>query len=160
VAAAAHVDVATLHYHFPDKEELVRGVVGHALARFQETLPRTGRPADQLRGHFAGLRKLSRDEPGLFAVMGELWLRAGRDPAVGTILRRTDRVWHSTLTDLLRAAKRDGTIAASLDPEAAAMLIVAGLKGLYVLPGVASAPRRLDATLDQLERWLGLKRSR
>jgi AcrR family transcriptional regulator len=74
VAAEVGVNVATLHYYFPSKETLIRGVLVHAMQRFRSTLPGAGAPADQLRSNFAGVRRLVRTEPELFAVMGELAL--------------------------------------------------------------------------------------
>src|SRR5712691_2040370 len=85
VAGAVGVNVATLHYYFPTKEALVRGVVGHAFGRFGTTLKAGGPAAAVLRSHFEGLRRLDRDEPELFAVMGEVALRAARDDAIAEI---------------------------------------------------------------------------
>jgi len=34
VADEVGVNIATLHYYFPSKEALIRGVVGHAMGRF------------------------------------------------------------------------------------------------------------------------------
>src|SRR5207249_9966108 len=82
VAAGVGLNIATLHYYFPTKEALIRGVVGHAMGRFRSTLAPAGSPGAQLRAHFAGLRRLARAEPELFAVMGELALRAHRDRAI------------------------------------------------------------------------------
>src|SRR3989442_10522502 len=75
VAAAVGVNIATLHYYFPHKEDLIRGVVAHAMGRFRGTLGGAGSAEDQLREHFRGLRRLSRDEPELFTVMAELAIR-------------------------------------------------------------------------------------
>ena len=156
VAGAVGINIATLHYYFPRKHDLVRSVVGHALARFRSTLTLEGAPGDRLRKHFRELRALARREPELFRVMGELALRAARDPAIGAILRKTDDAWHATLRDLLREARTDGAVPTDIDPEAMAALIVAALKGTYLLPGAAARNERLDLTLRQLERSLGL----
>src|SRR5919201_6716908 len=96
IAAAVGVNIATLHYYFPHKQDLVRSVVGHAMARFRSTLLAEGPASERLRAHFDGIRRLSREEPELFAVMGELALRASRDAAIATILRKTDDTWHAT----------------------------------------------------------------
>lgn len=156
IAAQAGVNIATLHYYFPTKEALVRGVVGHALGRFRSTLPAAGSPATQLRGHFKALRRLARDEPELFAVMGELALRARRDPAVAAILHETDDVWHAALGGLLRRARKEGAIDSGAPVDDVTGLIVAALRGSFLLPAASRSPRRLDQTLRQLERWLGL----
>ena len=156
VAGAVGLNVATLHYYYPTKEALIRGVVGHAMGRFRSTLSPAGSPGEQLRAHLGGLRRLARDEPELFAVMGELALRARRDRAIAAIVRETDEVWHATLAGLLRRAQKEGAIAPVLKPDDAAGVIVATLKGIFILPADARDARRLDRTLDQLERWLGL----
>ena len=155
VADAVGLNVATLHYYFPTKEALIRGVVGQALTRFQSTLSATGSATDQLRGHFSGLRRLSRSDPELFAVMGELALRAVRDRSLAATIRKTDQIWHSTLSELLRRAQKEG-IATGANPDDAAGLIVAALKGMFMLPAESRNPQRLGQALDQLERWLGL----
>jgi len=63
VAAGVGLKIATLHYYFPTKEALIRGVVAHAMDRFRSTLAPHGSPADQLRNHLRAVRKLLRDEP-------------------------------------------------------------------------------------------------
>src|ERR1700751_4980732 len=79
VAADVGVNIATLHYYFPTKEALIRAVIGQAMQRFTETMPREGSPVDQLRGHFRAIAWLMKTDQQLWAVMGELVLRAPRD---------------------------------------------------------------------------------
>ena len=86
VAAEAGVNIATLHYYFPTKEALIRGVVEHAMRRFRSTLAPHGTPEGQLRNHLRAVRRLLQDEPQLGAVMGELSLRSARDPAIARIM--------------------------------------------------------------------------
>src|SRR5437867_12297643 len=93
IAADVGVNIATLHYYFPTKEALIRSVIGHAMQRFGETMPRDGSPVEQLRGHLRALASLLKDDPQLWAVMGELVLRAPRDAGLGRILRQTDAEW-------------------------------------------------------------------
>jgi TetR/AcrR family transcriptional repressor of nem operon len=158
VAAAVGLNIATLHYYFPTKEALVRGVVEHAQERFRATLAAKGRAGDLLRSHFEGLRCLGRDEPEIFAVMGELALRAARDPAIASIMKEMDQIWHATLRGLLRRAQEDDAIDKKVDVTDAAALIVATLKGVYLLPAGSPRQERLTQALRQLERWLGITR--
>ena len=97
VAAAVKINIATLHYYFPTKEALVAAVLAHAMARFRTTLTGGDDAAAMLRSHFAGLRRLEREEPELFAVMGELALRAARDKTIAGIMSEVDQTWHATL---------------------------------------------------------------
>src|ERR1700680_1481084 len=89
VASEVGVNVATLHYYFPTKEALIRAVVGHAMGRFRTTFAPGGSPGAQLEAHFRGVRRLFRDEPELFAVMGELAQRSARDASIATIFKET-----------------------------------------------------------------------
>jgi AcrR family transcriptional regulator len=154
IANAVGVNIATLHYHFPTKEALVRGVVAYAFTRFRSTLTPEGAAVDQLRQHFTGLRRLARDEPELFAVMGELALRAPRDPAIGTLMQATDDAWHGMMRTLLRRARAEGGINTDVDPDDFAALVVVALRGTYLLPVASSHPERVDRALGQLERLL------
>ncbi len=158
VAAAVGVNIATLHYYFPHKEDLIRGVVAHAMGRFRGTLGGAGSAEDQLRAHFRGLRRLSRDEPELFTVMAELAIRGVRDTTLRKIVGGTDDAWRAMLRTLLRRAKDEGAVAAGLDPDGMAAVIVATLKGTFMLP--ASEPENVERTFRQLETLVGLRATR
>ena len=155
VAAMVGVNIATLHYYFPHKEDLIRGVVGYAMGRFRGTLGGAGSAEDQLRAHFRGLRRLSRDEPELFAVMAELAIRGVRDSTLRRIVGGTDDAWRAMLRTLLRRAQDEGALRADLDPEGMAAVIVATLKGTFMLP--ASEPDNVERTFRQLEMLVGLR---
>src|SRR5438093_10595215 len=62
IAADVGVNIATLHYYFPTKEALIRGVIGHAMQRFRATLPEDGTPADRLRAHLRALAQLLKED--------------------------------------------------------------------------------------------------
>ncbi|MDQ6884149.1 MAG: TetR/AcrR family transcriptional regulator [Candidatus Dormibacteraeota bacterium] len=154
VAAGVGLNIATLHYYFPTKEALIRGVVAHAMERFRSTLAPHGSPADQLRNHLRAVRKLLREEPELRAVMGELALRSARDPSLARIMGEANEAWHHTLRGLLRRAVREGHLAPDLDTDDVAASIMATLTSM-TLPTNVSADRT-DRAFRQLERWLGL----
>jgi len=160
VAGAVGVNIATLHYYFPSKEDLIRGVVGYAMSRFQSTLASGGTAGEQLRAHFRGLRRLSRDEPELFAVMGELMLRSSRDRGLAEIIKKTNEYWSGTLRGLIRDAREERAVPRDIDPNGMAAVIVATLKGVYLLPGTSAPTADLEKTLRQLERLLGLTKKR
>ena len=158
VAAMVGVNIATLHYYFPHKEDLIRGVVAYAMGRFRGTLGGAGSAEDQLRAHFRGLRRLSRDEPELFAVMAELAIRGVRDTSLRRIVGGTNDAWRAMLRTLLRRAQDEGALRADLDPEGMAAVIVATLKGTFMLP--ASEPENVERTFRQLEMLVGLRAKR
>jgi len=157
VAAEVGVNIATLHYYFPSKEALIRGVVGHAMGRFRTAFAPGSKPGEQLAAQFQGIRRLAKDEPELFMVMGELALRSGRDPAIAGIFKETIQAWHDTLVTLVRHAQKEGFVDKRLDPETIASLVIATLNGLFMVPVANTASNRVDKALAQLERFLGLK---
>lgn len=155
VAADAGVNIATLHYYFPTKEALIRGVVEYAMGRFRSTLAPHGSPDAQLTNHLKAVRALLRNEPEIGAVMGELALRSARDASLARILRESNDVWHRTLRGLLRRSARAGSLSPELDTDEAAAMIVATLTSM-VLPSIALA--RKDQAQRELERWLNSSR--
>jgi AcrR family transcriptional regulator len=156
VADDVGVNIATLHYYFPTKEALIRGVVGHAMGRFRTAFAPGSRPGEQLAAQFKGIRRLAADEPELFTVMGELALRSTRDPAMAAIFQDTIRAWHDILVVLVRHAQSEGFVDKQLDPETTASLVIATLSGLFMVPVADTAPDRVDKALAQLEGFLGL----
>jgi AcrR family transcriptional regulator len=154
VAAEVGVNIATLHYYFPTKESLIRGVLEHAMGRFRSTLAPHGSPADQLRNHLRAVRKVLGEEPELGTVMGELALRSSRDKAMATLMTEMYDAWHATMRGLLRRAVKAGHLRPEIDSDGVAALVVASLTAM-TLPTMA-AGRRTDQAMRQLERWLGV----
>lgn len=151
IAAQAGVNIATLHYYFPTKEALIRGVVAHVMGRFRSTLEPHGSPDHQLANHFKALRALLQREPEIRLVMGELAVRSARDASLARILRETNDNWHLLLRGLLHRAVTEGGLRRELDSDAAASLIIATVSSL-MLPPMSSARR--DQAFHELERWL------
>jgi len=154
VAAEVGVNIATLHYYFPTKEYLIRGVLERAMGLFRSTLTPHGSPADQLRNHLRAVRSLLINEPELASVMGELALRSARDKSIASIMTEMYDVWHATMRGLLRRAAKAGDLRPELDSDGVAAVVVATLTAM-TLPTMADASRR-DQALRQLERWLGM----
>ena len=154
VAGEVGVNIATLHYYFPTKEALIRGVLDHAMNCFRSTLAPHGSPSEQLRNYLRATRTLLLEEPELGAVMAELALRSVRDRSIGSIMNEMYDLWHVTVRGLLRRAVKEGGLRPELDSDAVAALIIATLTSM-TLPVMADA-RRGDRALRQLEAWLGI----
>jgi len=153
VAAEVGVNIATLHYYFPTKEALIRGVVELSMQMFRSTLVPHGSSAEHLRNHLRAVRRLLRDEPRLGAVMAELGLRSARDPTLASIMEETNGAWYRMVRGLIRNAVRNGHLRPDLDSDDVAAIVVATLASM-TLPAVAGTDRA-DQVLRQLERWLG-----
>ena len=154
VAAEVGVNIATLHYYFPTKESLIRGVLEYAMGRFRSTLAPHGSPDDQLRNHLRAVRKLLVEEPELASVMGELALRSARDKSIADLMAEMYEAWHATLRGLLRRAAKEGHLRPELDNDGVAAVVIATVSAM-----MTAAPRT-DQALRQLERWLGLAETR
>ncbi len=155
VAAEAGVNVATLHYYFPTKEALIRGVVEYTMSQFRATLTPHASSRDQLRSHFHAVRALLKNHPDVGLVMGELALRSARDPSLARLMDEANEAWHRTLRALLKRAVKEGNLRPGLDSEDVASLVMATMISM-TLPTVATGPR-IDQALRELERWLGLR---
>jgi len=157
VAGRAGVNIATLHYYFATKEDLIRGVLAAAVERFR-TQEASGPgqamdPLAQLRGFLRGRQRQMLENPALFTVLLELSTRAIRDPGIRAIMAETDEAWRAHLGDLLRAGVESGAFRADLDVPAAAAGLVALSKGMHLLMVMRpdAIPDGLDA---ETERWL------
>jgi hypothetical protein len=84
--------------------------------------------------------------------MGELAMRGRRDRAIAAIVKDVDAAWEKTLTGLLRHAAKEGAIANAVKPDELAALIVATLKGLFMLSGDNRDAKAIDRQLRALER--------
>jgi len=157
VASDVGVNIATLHYYFPTKEALIRAVIGFAIARFHDTMPADGPAVDQLRGHLRALAQLLKTDQQLWAVMGELVLRAPRDAELGQIFRQTDGYWHRTLRDLIDNAIQQGAIAPALDADAMAALMIVAIKGLSLPTVTGFQPEAADQIFQTFEQLLGFQ---
>jgi AcrR family transcriptional regulator len=153
VASEVGVNIATLHYYFPTKEALIRGVLDSVMERFRSTLEPHGSPADQLRNHLRAVRKLMTDESQVASVMGELALRSTRDKSIASIMDKTYDVWQTTMRGLLRRAVREGGAPPELDSDAVAAIIITTLTAM-TLPHLRGN-NRSGLAFKQLERWLG-----
>lgn len=158
VAARAGVNIATLHYYFATKEDLISGVLAAAVKGFrrQEGSDPGLPPADplvQLRGFLRSRQRQMLENPELFTVLLELSTRAIRDPAIRAIMAQTDEEWRAHLADLLRAGLEAGVLRSDLDVPAAAAGLVALSKGMHLLMVMRpdAVPNGLDA---ETERWL------
>jgi TetR/AcrR family transcriptional repressor of nem operon len=152
VANEVGVNIATLHYYFPTKESLIRGVLEHAMGRFRSTLVPHGSPSDQLRNHLRAVRKLMTDEPELADVMGELALRSTRDRSIAAMMDNMLDYWQTTMRGLLRRAVREGGTPRELDSDSMAALIIATLTAM-TLPHIRAGGRG-DKAFRQLEKLL------
>jgi AcrR family transcriptional regulator len=74
----------------------------------------------------------------------------GRDEQVDRIVGDSLRRWHADLVDCLVEARADGTVAAQVDPQALATMLLAQLRGFQVLRQGGLKPAQLAAAAEQV----------
>ena len=154
VAEKAGVNVATLHYYFPSKMDLVTALAKFLGQQFA-TLhgpppPTTGYAAwDRLRQEFSDVRYYRAECPGLTTVMIELGLRGHRDPAVRAVMEAMKPYWRLGLETMVRDGVDDGTFRKELNVGQVTTTIMA------ILSGASSYnEEELDDTEKAVEQWL------
>jgi len=134
VSEQAGINNATLHYYFPTKEDLVRGVVEYLVQEFSTNRARANRPVlsavDELRWEFEDVAIRLREAPEQFVVMGELGVRSLRDPGIARIMREVNEGWRGHVIAILERGVSEGVFYKDLDLITTANGIIALLKGL------------------------------
>jgi AcrR family transcriptional regulator len=136
VAARAGVNIATLHYYFATKEDLIRGVVellAHEFATFrapdqpplEELSPREG-----LRSDLEDVRYQIKTRRDTYIVLFELYMRSFRDPQIREMLHVMDAGWREHLESLLSAGVRAGEFPSDLDIHATSAVLITFSKGV------------------------------
>src|SRR6266849_2099335 len=159
VAARAGVNIATLHYYFARKEDLIRGVVDYLLQQFMTAyLPgspfemRT--PLEQIRGELAEMQYLLQEKPAMFIVLNELVLRSLHDPAIHHMIEWLDEGWHNYLEQVIRDGIEQKLFRADLDPGSAATWLILLTKGTTLHYMTNPGAIDFDRIRADVERWL------
>jgi DNA-binding transcriptional regulator YbjK len=136
VAARAGVNIATLHYYFATKEDLIRGVVELLQEEFSEYRA-PGQPPLEEMSPRAGLRSEMEDvrsqimaRRDTYIALFELYMRSLRDPRIREMLREMDAGWREHLESLLSAGVRAGEFPADLDIHTTSAVLIAFSKGM------------------------------
>lgn len=159
IAARAGVNIATLHYYFASKEDLIQGVVEYLLKHFMMAyLPNSPfemkTPLEQIRGELAEVHHLLQEKPEMFIVMNELVLRSLHDPVIQQHLQWLDKGWHAYLEQILSQGKEQCLFRADIDPESAATWLILLIKGTTL--HFMTNPRAVDFDhmRAEVEHWL------
>jgi AcrR family transcriptional regulator len=159
IAARAGVNIATLHYYFARKEDLIQSVVEYLLQQFMTAyLPgspfemRT--PLEQIRGELGELQCLLQEKPEMFIVLNELVLRSLHDPAIHHMIKWLDEGWHTYLERVIRNGIEQGLFRADLDPGSAATWLILLTKGTTLHYMTNPEAIDFDRIRAEVEHWL------
>lgn len=140
VATRAGVNIATLHYYFPSKQDLVEGLAQLMGAKFvtihgPKPTP-SGYPAlDRLRQEFSDGRHYFKHEPGMVLVMQEFAMRGKRDGEVQKVVDQMNFYWRQGVEQMVLEGVRDGTFRADMDPKATLAMLMAIFSGIAAAGG-------------------------
>jgi TetR/AcrR family transcriptional regulator, regulator of cefoperazone and chloramphenicol sensitivity len=114
VAEQVGVNIATLHYYFPSKQQLIEGLsmlIGAKFVTLHGPAPApSGFPAlDRLRQEFSDGRFYLAHHPDLLLVLQEFASRGKRDPQVQKVLDQMIRHWQTNVENIVRQGMVDGT---------------------------------------------------
>jgi len=153
VKAAAQVSGSQLYHYFPDKDDLVRAVIGHQA----DTIAGNQRQADL--GSLDGLRawrdtiiaqaKRSNGKGGcpLGSLAGQL---AETDPHARTLIAVGFQQWSAAIGDSLRRLQASGRLRSGIDADDFAITLLATLQGGLLLAQVQQDSRPLETAVDTL----------
>ena len=159
VAARTGVNIATLHYYFPHKEDLIRSMVEYLLQQFMTAyLPGSPfemkTPLEQIRGELAEMQYLLQEKPDMFIVLDELVLRSLHDPAIRQMITWLDEGWHAYLEKVIRDGIEQKLFRADLDPGSAATWLILLTKGTTLHYMTNPGAIDFDRIRADVERWL------
>jgi len=154
VAERVGVNVATLHYYFPSKQELIEGLAQFLGAKFVSLhgpapVPSGYHAVDRLRQEFSDGRYYSEEEPKMLLVMEELRLRGKRDAEVRKVVETMYGYWRMNLKQMVVGGIADGTFRKDLDTEEVLGMLMSMFSGSSICCG-----SELEAMQRGIERWL------
>ena len=156
VAARVGITIATLHYYFATKEDLLAAAVAYLVdqSRHVHAPPVYAGPGsalDRLRQQFADARFYQERHPELWTASHELSLRAFHDPAIARLTAGKDAHWHSDVAAILAEGVRVGIFRADLQPDTASDILLSFFRGVGLVALDAVAFQHACA---EIERWL------
>jgi len=154
VATRARVNIATLHYYFPSKQDLVEGLAQFLSAKFvtlhgSKPVPSGYGALDRLRQEFSDGQYYLECEPKMLLVMQELVMRGKRDPAVQKIVDLMSFHWRQGIEQMVQEGLETGVFRSDMDAQ-----VLCGLL-LSIFAGTASTGGdRLDEIARTTESWI------
>jgi len=154
VATRAGVNIATLHYYFPSKQDLIEGLAQLLSAKFvtlHGSAPRpSGLPAlDRLRQEFSDGRFYLKHHPEMILVMQEFGLRGKRDAEVQKIFDQMNGHWRHGIAQAVQEGAADGTFRHDIPAHDLIPLLMSIFTGI-----AASGTSQIDAIERNTETWI------
>lgn len=131
IAERVGINIATLHYHVPSKEALIKllttSLADEFIAIHQKYNRDSLTPLQELQLEFQIFEEVRTSNPQLHIVMGELKRRARHDEKVAIHVGPMHKYWVERLAKILARGIEDGTFRSNLDPESGAHIMIGSL---------------------------------
>jgi AcrR family transcriptional regulator len=134
IAEACATSTATIHYHFPGRDDLLEAAVRWCMD--EDTARRAARTAeaqnaaDELHQLIELQIPYSEQQRRQWLVWVDLWAQAARSTAVGRLHVDYYRQWRDTVADVVRRGVAQGAFRPGTDPDSAALRLTALIDGL------------------------------
>jgi TetR/AcrR family transcriptional regulator, regulator of cefoperazone and chloramphenicol sensitivity len=154
VANRAGVNIATLHYYFPSKQDLIEGLAQLIGAKFVTLHGRPPRPSgfsalDHLRQEFSDGRFYFKHHPEMLLVLQEFALRGKRDPEVQKTVDQMNAHWRDGFEQMVQEGVADGTFRDDIPPSEMISMLMSIFTG-----AAASGGDQIDAIERNTESWI------
>lgn len=138
IAEHVGINIATLHYHVPSKQDLLELVGASLRQTFKDKRAswwREGLTAtEELEFELEERSETVLDEPETLIVLGELQARSRHDAGVRAVIQPMFEFWYSQYVNILKRGIANGEFRADLNPEAGAALVIGALTVAQKLP--------------------------
>jgi AcrR family transcriptional regulator len=154
VAKRVGVNIATLHYYFPSKQDLIEGLAQLMSAKFITLHARAPRPSgfpalDRLRQEFSDGRFYLKHHPEMLLVMQEFVLRGKRDAQVQKIVDQMNGHWRDGIEQMVQEGVADGTFRDDIAPRDLVPMLMSIFSG-----AAAFGADQIDAIERNTETWI------
>jgi AcrR family transcriptional regulator len=154
VAERVGVNIATLHYYFPSKQDLIEGLaqlIGAKFVTLHGSAPQSsGFPAlDRLRQEFSDGRYYLKRHPEMLLVMQEFALRGKRDTEVQKVVNQMNAHWRHGIEQMVQQGVADGTFRADIAPREMIPMLMSIFSGTAAFSG-----DQIDAIERNTEAWI------
>lgn len=150
IAAACGISSATIHYHFPGRDDLLEAALRYCLDRALERRSAGMAAGDAYKQLLHVLDRQVPDDDDLrreWAVWLDLWPEAARSPSVATLHADFYRDWRRVVADII-AAGMDQGVFRKVDADALSVRLTALIDGLALQVLASSGQARTAAVAE------------
>lgn len=138
VANRAGINIATLHYYFPSKQDLIEGLAQFIGAKFITLHGPAPKPSgfpmlDRLRQEFSDGRYYVKEQPEMVLILQEFALRGKRDAEVQKIVEQMNSGWRYGVEQMVQEGVAEGTFRTDMPAKEIVPMLMSIFSGIATL---------------------------